>query len=136
MTAQDVPKLNLEESWMYDRFYDCIARNMGPTYIIEEEGVALCAFGAMFEWGNSGACEVWFNLIEKRRVFNLVRIIKRVLPKLVRKHKVTRMQAIVRSGSKANNRFVKFMGFENETPNGMKNKLPNDETAYLYSRCI
>lgn len=136
MNEDDVPKLKLEEPWMYERFIDCFARDLGPAYIVEEGANAMCAFGALFEWGSNGACEVWFNLIEKRRVLNVLRIFKRLLPKLAQRYKVTRMQAIVKCGSIVNNRFMKFLGFENETPNGMKNKLYNGGTAYLYSRCF
>ncbi len=134
MTSSDVPKLKLEEPWMYERFIDCLARDIGPAYIVEEGDIALCAFGALFEWGSQGACEVWFNLIEKRRLFNVARIFRRLLPDLAKRHKVTRMQAIVKCGNGVNSRFMKFLGFENETPNGMKNKLYNGGTAFMYSR--
>ena len=134
MTVDDVPKLRLEEPWMYERFIDCIASGAGPAYIVEEGANALCAFGALFEWGTNGACECWFNLIENRRMFNVSRILKRLILKLARQHKVTRMQAIVKCGSAVNNRFMRFFGFINETPNGMKNKMYNGETAFLYAR--
>jgi hypothetical protein len=134
MTKEDVPKLRLDAPWMYERFIDCIDRDLGPAFIVEEGDNALCAFGALFEWGQHGACEVWFNLIANRRTFNIARIVKRLLPKLARKYQVTRMQALVKCGSAVNNRFMEFMGFVNETPFGMKNKLYNGETAFLYAR--
>jgi len=136
MTGDDVHKLKLEEPWMYERFIDCIARDLGPAFIVEEGANALCAFGALFEWGSHGACEVWFNLIENKRTLNICRIIKRLIVNLAGQYKVTRMQAIVKCGNQVNNRFMRFMGFENETPSGMKNKLYNGETAFLYSRCF
>lgn len=136
MTIEDVPKLKLEETWMYERFQNCLERELGPAFVVEEAGKMLCAYGALFEWGTSGACEVWFNLIEKARTFNIVRIIKRLLPELAKRYGVTRMQAVIQCGVETNRRFMEFMGFENETPNGMKNKLYNGQTAYLYSRCF
>ncbi len=134
MTSEDVPKLKLEEPWMYDRFIDYFARDLGPAYVAEEEGRTLCAFGALFEWGGAGACEVWFNLIDGARSFNIARILKRLLPELASRYNITRMQAIVQCGIRVNKRFMEFMGFANETPNGMKNKLYNGRTAWLYSR--
>ena len=134
MTIEDIPKLKLNEPWMYDRYRNYLDNKIGPAYIIEEDGQALCAFGALFEWGQSGACEVWFNLIEKKRTFNIARIFKRLLVKLAAQYKVTRMQAIVKCDSEVNNRFMKFVGFINETPFGMRNKMPNGQGAYLYSR--
>jgi hypothetical protein len=136
MTTDDVAKLKLQEQWMYDRFYDYLERGIGPAYMVEEQGRALCAFGALFEWGGSGACEVWFNFIERARAFNIVRIFRRLLPELAERHKITRMQAVVQCGTQLNKRFMEFLGFINETPNGMKNKLHNGQTAYLYSRCF
>ena len=134
MTIEDVAKLKLEEPWMSARFLDYFRRELGPAYIVEEAGKALCAFGALFEWAPSGACEVWFNLMDTSRAFNLCRILKRWLPELAKSHGITRMQAIVKCGVETNRRFMEFMGFANETPAGMKNKLYNGQTAYLYSR--
>ena len=136
MTVDDVPKLKLDEDWMYDRYRNYLESRMGPAYVIEEEGQALCAFGALFEWGKTGACEVWFNFIEKKRTFNIARIFKRLIVELAEKYKVTRMQAIVKCDSEINNRFMKFIGFINETPFGMKNKFHNGQGAYTYSRCF
>ena len=134
MTLEDVPKLKLDEEWMYERYEYHLSNKTGPALIAEEDGQALCAFGALFEWGQSGACEVWFNLIARRRTFNVVRILKRLIVELAARHKVTRMQAIVKCDSAVNNRFMRFMGFVNETPGGMKNKLYNGNDAFMYSR--
>ncbi len=136
MALDDVPLLKLDEEWMYERFHNYIECDNGPALVIEEQGQALCAFGIIFEWGLAGACEVWFNLIENKRTFNIARILKRTIEKMVVQHKITRMQAIVRCDSAVNLRFMRFMGFVNETPHGMKNKLPDGHSAFLYSRCF
>lgn len=136
MTIEDVPRLKLDVEWMYERFMNYIKSNNGPAFVIEEQGDALCAFGAVFEWGAGGPCEVWFNLIENKRTFNIARIVKRLIEELAKKYKITRMQAVVRCDSDVNLRFMRFMGFINETPNGMKNKLHDGQNAFLFSRCI
>ncbi len=136
MTLDDVPKLKLDVEWMYDRYRDYLKNNNGPAFVIAEQGRALCAFGAIFEWGRAGACEVWFNLIENKRTFNIARIVKRAIEKLAIQYKVTRMQALVRCDSDVSIRFMRFMGFINETPNGMKSKLHDGQSAYIFSRCI
>lgn len=134
MSIEDVHLLKLEEEWMYDRFINYFECHTGPAYVFEEDGRVLCAFGALFEWGPGGACEVWFNLIANRRTFEIARRIKRMIHRLAEQYQITRMQAIVRSDSEVNNRFMRFLGFVNETPNGMKNKLHDNGTAYLYAR--
>ena len=134
MTLEDVPKLKLDEEWMYERYRNYLECKTGPSFIVEEANQSICAFGALFEWGGGGACEVWYNLIEKKRTFNIARIVKRLIESLATRYKITRMQAIVKCDSKVNNRFMDFMGFINETPFGMKNKLYNGHDAYLYSR--
>lgn len=136
MTLDDVPKLKLDVEWMYERFRNYIECKNGPAFVIEEEGRALCAFGAIFEWGPGGSCEVWFNLIENKRTFNIARIVKRAIDELAVRYEVTRMQAIVRCDSEINLRFLRFMGFINETPDGMKNKLHDGKSAYMFSRCF
>ena len=136
MTIDDVPKLKLDEDWMRDRFITYFKANTGPAFVIEERGKALAAFGALFEWKWGGPCEVWFNLIENRRTFDIVRMFKRLIVGLAGKYEVTRMQAIIKCDSKKNMRWMKFLGFENETPNGMKKKLPDGRDAYLFARCF
>ena len=123
MAIEDVPKLKLDEQWMYERFRYCIENDIGPAWIISESGKALCAFGGLFEWGRSGACEVWLSFIERRRTLGITRLVKRLVTKLATEYNVTRMQAIVRCDSAVNNRFMRFLGFTNETPGGMRNKL-------------
>ena len=134
MTIDDVAKLKLEEDWMYERYRNSFEYDSGHAFVVEEEGRALCAFGGLWEWKSSGACEVWFNLIEKKRTFNIARILKKLIAKYAERYEVKRMQAIVKCDSRVNNRFMAFMGFINETPFGMKNKLYNGQSAYLYSR--
>lgn len=136
MNIDDVPKLKLDETWMYERFGYYLESQIGHAFIIEENGRAICAFGGLFEWGQSGACEVWFNLIEKRRILNICRIVKRLIVELAEKYKVKRMQAIVGCDSEINIRFMRFLGFKNETPGGMKKKLYDGGDAYLYARCF
>lgn len=136
MRVQDVSKLKLDVQWMYDRFRSYIEYENGPAFIVEENGQVLCAFGCVFEWGLEGACEVWFNLIENKRTFNIARVARRTIEPFAARHKITRMQAIVKSDSKINIRFMQFMGFINETPGGMKNKMHDGQSADLYSRCF
>lgn len=136
MKLEDVPLLKLDAEWMYERFRHYIECNNGPAGVFEEKGQVLCAFGAIYEWGIEGACEVWFNLIENRRTFNIARIIKRGIQEFAVRNKITRMQAIIRCDSEVNIRFMRFMGFINETPNGMRSKLHDGKSAYLYSRCV
>lgn len=45
-----------------------------------------------------------------------------------------RIEAIMLGGFTAGERWIKLLGFELETPNGMKAFGPNGETYYLYAR--
>lgn len=136
MTIDDVDKLKLDEPWMYERYRHYIECRIGPAKIIEKEGRALAAFGALFEWKWGGACQIWFNIIEHERTFNVARLLKRRLADLAGRYGITRMEAVVKCDSAVNNRFMKFLGFINETPFGMKKKLFDGRDAYLYSRCF
>ena len=134
MTIDDVPRLKLDEDWMYERYKKYIECQLGPAKMITEEGQALCAFGAIFEWKWGGACQIWFNIIEYKRTFNIARIFKRLLVDLATQYGITRMEAVVRCDNRINNRWMEFLGFENETPCGMKKKLFGGHDAYLYSK--
>jgi hypothetical protein len=134
MTIEDVPLLKLKEEWMYTRFINCFECHTGPAYIMEYGSEPVCAFGALFEWEWGGACEVWFNVIKNVKPFVMLRIMKRLLEQLAKQYKITRMQAIIDCMSPVNKKFIEFLGFRNETPFGMKNKLHNGNTAYMFSR--
>lgn len=134
MTIQDVSKLRLEEEWMYERFRNYFLAGIGPAFIVESEGHSICAFGALFEWGYSGACEVWFNLIERVHTAAAVKIIRRYLSIMAGSFQIKRMQAIVACEQEKNAKFLQFFGFHNETPGGMRHKMYNGGDAYLYAR--
>lgn len=132
MKIEDIPLLKLKAKWMYDRYKDCFEREVGPAWIVENDGKSLCAFGALFEW--EGACEVWFNLINKEHTISIIRLLKRYLVEKAKEYNVRRMQALIGCGSEMNIKFIEKMGFHNETPNRMKNKMYDGSDAYLFAR--
>lgn len=60
----------------------------------------------------------------------LTRIVKRYLSET----KYDRIEAVVRDGFEQGHRWIKLLGFECETPNGMKNWIGSGKNAYLYAR--
>ena len=45
-----------------------------------------------------------------------------------------RIEAFIVDGHSAGHRFIKLLGFTLETPEKMRNVMPNGKDAYLYSR--
>lgn len=133
MTKEDLPMLNLDE-WLIERYCHYIETQIGPSFIMEVNDEPICAFGALFEWGCEGACEVWFKLISNKNQFAMLRIMKKLLERLAKDYKINRMQALIDCNCKVHEKFIKFLGFYNETPCGMKNKMPNGNSAYLFAR--
>ena len=133
MTTEDIPCLKLREKWMYERYYDYL-QTSDSAWIIEDNGEILCAFGALFEWNSTSACEVWYNLIRKDKVFAMIKMLRKFIVNKAKELGIKRMQAVVECSSVTNEKFLKFMGFVNETPFGMKYKLYNGETAFLFAR--
>jgi len=133
MDVKDVPLLRLEEEWMYQRFVQALSSDSSAAFIVEDES-PICAFGALFEWENHDAAEVWFNIIKKTNVYDAIKMIKRSIPLLAKDYQVKRMQAIIQCDKKEHVRFIEFMGFRNETPFGMKKKLYNGKDAYLFAK--
>jgi len=58
----------------------------------------------------------------------------RVAERMFEMHTYCRIEALVAAGFAAGARWMEMLGFELETPNGMKSFGPNGETYMLYAR--
>jgi hypothetical protein len=134
MTIEDVSLLKFDQQWLYEKYrqlYESGAMKVA-WMLRDDNGNPLCAFGALFIW--EGVCEVWFNLISKNNGLTQSRILKRYLEKVRAEHNVKRYYTYVVCNNRIAKKFIEFLGFTNETPNGMKNYLPSGEDVYLYAR--
>lgn len=133
MTIDDIAYLKLQADWMYDRYILYLTAGTGPAWIqLDDNGEPLCAFGAAFLY--DGVCEAWFNLIEKRHVISQVRTVQRFLSEQGKKFNVRRFHATVKCDYDIGRKFIEFLGFKCETPDGMKEYNPDGSDAYMYSR--
>lgn len=146
ITVGDIDSLNLSEQWMRDRYRTYIEADVGPAWIVEDEKGVLCAFGAAVYWngmwcggaeGNvNGLCEVWYILIDKRKILSQMKEIKKHLSEQPKKYGVHRLQAVTKKGFEAGVRLFEFLGFKCETPDGMKKYFPDGATGLLYSKVM
>jgi len=132
MTLDDIPLLNLSEDWMRGRYRMYLAAETGPSWVMEDNGGLLCAFGAAFLW--SGVCEVYFNLIEKRHIISQLRTVKRFLDEQGKKYNVRRFHATVKCDFDIGKKFIEFLGFQCEGK--LRKYNPDGSDAYLYSRIV
>lgn len=145
LTWSDIPKLKLKEPWMEERYKQYIGDGIGPAWIMEDEEGALCSFGAAIYWNNlscgnaekvNGVAEVWFILIDKRKILSQMKEVKKHITEESKNWDVHRLQAITKFDFEEGKRFFEFLGFRCETPNGMKSYFPDGSTALLYSRIL
>lgn len=61
---------------------------------------------------------------------------KRIAEQMMRESGLRRIEAVVLTGFSAGHRWLKMLGFELETPNGMKAFGKNGENFSLYSRIL
>jgi hypothetical protein len=134
MTVEDVGILKVREEWMRQAYQRYLESHNGYAWVLEGEDGPICAFGGAFLWG--GVCEIWFNLICKKHTIAVIRIAKRYLEEQAGKNNVHRLQATTKCDSVVGNKFIKWFGFKNETPDGMKNYNPDGSDAYLYAKII
>jgi hypothetical protein len=134
MTPADIPCLVLEQESLREVYYDYFDEGRGPAWVLEDEAGVIACFGATILW--PGVCEVWFSLIRTDRTIVAIRNIKRFLEEQGKRFGVKRFQSSVNVNNDVSIKFVKFFGFKNETPGGMKCYLPNGDDAYLYSRNV
>ena len=85
----------------------------------------------------------WVGLImtddcKKKGVFGIIAIhtIRDKLEELLKDNNIRRAQAAIRTDFAEAIKMVEFLGFKNETPDGMKYYFPDKSNGYLYSRII
>jgi len=131
MTVSDIPSLKLSEEWMRDRYIPYLESG-SPSYIVENEGRPLCAFGCVLLW--DGVCEVWYNLISREKTISQIRIIKKYLKEQAESLKIRRMQATIKCSSLVGRKFIEAMGFTLEGK--LKKFMPDYSDAFMYARII
>ncbi len=134
LTIEDLPKLRFREEWIVQRYVDYLSTEQFAWMLEDDNGLPVCAFGAAMMW--KGVGEVWFVLINKVETLKMIRFCRRFLREQMKINKVWRLFATVDVGNERAIRFVEWMGFERETPNGMKCYKPDKSDCYLYARVI
>lgn len=113
-TKEDLELMSIEEGLKpnFERYLELFGEYAGT--IEDELGVIFCC-GLNFFWGfNKGVGEVWIKVINKRKLFTIVRIGRRLLYEYAEKLKLWRIQATIRADDKQTLKLTKFMGFEEE----------------------
>ena len=62
--------------------------------------------------------------------------VRRFVDDRIKLYELIRAQAVVKCDFVAANKMIEFLGFENETPDGMENYLPDGSDAYMYAKVI
>lgn len=103
------------------------------------EGNIVAVYWLQVLWEGCG----WVGLImtadcEKKGVFGIITIhtIREKLEELLRDNNIRRAQAAIRTGFTEAIKMIEFLGFKNETPDGMKDYFPDKGDAFLYSRIL
>ena len=146
MTVSDIDALGFDEQWIRTRYKQYIEAGVGPAWFVEDDVGPLCAFGAAIYWNNmwcggveesiSGVCEVWYILITKRKILSQMKALKSYIVEQAGNYGVHRIQAITKKDFGVGARFLEFLGFKCETPEGMEKYFPDGSTALLYSRVL
>jgi hypothetical protein len=75
--------------------------------------------------GDMRGREIWFCKITKAILEDTIGVLG-----------VNRVEAYVHADFTASRKWLRFLGFKNETPEGMKNWGPEGETFYLMARTL
>ncbi len=108
-------------------------------YTVIFEGNIVAVYGLQIIWEGVG----WVGLImtehcEKKGVYGIIAIhaIRDKLEELLKANNIWRVQAAIRPNFTEAIKMIEFLGFKNETPEGMKNYFPDKSDAFLYSRVL
>lgn len=108
--------------------------NYGPAFTIFIEEEPITCGGIILLPCQKG--EAW--LISSKTVLNiklfLYKSIKNYLSSMTKENKLRRVQALCDPSFKKGISLLKHLGFENETPNGMKKFGPNGETMFMFAK--
>ena len=101
------------------------------------EGVIVAVYG--LEVVLEGVGWVWLimtNDCKKDGVFGIIAIhtIRDKLEELLKNNSIRRAQAAIRTDFTEAIKMIEFLGFKNETPEGMKEYFPDRSDGYLYAR--
>ncbi len=105
------------------------------TAIFEDQIVAVYGLQSIWE----GVAWVWLIMTDdckKEGVFGIIAIhaIRDKLEELLKDNNIRRAQARMRPDFTEAIKMIEFLGFKNETPDGMKEYFPDRGDGYLYSR--
>ncbi len=105
------------------------------TAIFEGSIVAVYWLQALWE-GVGWVGLIMTNDCKKKGVFGIIAIhtIRDKLEELLKNNNIWRAQAAIRTGFTEAIKMIEFLGFKNETPDGMKDYFPDKSDAYLYSK--
>ena len=103
----------------------------GEAYSVFVDGVVVSMHGVLNLEGNR-----FFSWsLMSNKTMNYMHFITRHVNSFLNKFKSGRVETIVLTDFKQGHRWVKLLGFKNETPNGME-KYFNDKNYCLYSRVV
>ncbi len=106
---------------------------LGVAGTVVYDGEILCVFGSFDMW--EGVCEVWMlpsKSIERHKLI-FGRLIKQQLNAIEDTKIYHRIQATALN-DEFHNKFFKWLGFERETPNGMKNFTKDKSNYNMWAR--
>ena len=106
---------------------------LGVSGTVIYDGEILCVIGAFDMW--EGVCEVWIlpsKAIERHKLI-FARLIKQQLEALEEVGNYHRIQ-VSALDDEFHNKFFAWLGFDRETPNGMKNFTKNKSNYNMWSK--
>ncbi len=110
-----------------------VLSTMGVSGTVMYDGEILCVIGSFDMW--EGVCEVWVlpsKAIERHKLI-FARLIKQQLEALEEVGNYHRIQVTALNDA-FHNKFFKWLGFNLETPNGMKDFTKNKSNYNMWSR--
>lgn len=124
LKMSDLDVLDLEDKVLFKK---TITEENSYT-VTFEDNIVFCA-GISVLW--DGVAEAWLCIADDSHPVSLVLTARRLLETVLKKHKLVRLQAIVREDNIKARKFVKVLGFEREC---VMEKLNKDRTnGVLYS---
>lgn len=134
--SEHLAELELQDAQYYlrpvlaNKDYADSLKHSGPAYTVLDGGKPVACIGVV-EY-HPGRAQAWalMGFDARKNLFAITRRVKQWLDST----KYARIETTVDGPFKQGHRWAKMLGFECETPAGMKRYAPNGLPAYLYGR--
>ena len=127
---------DVDDLRMTDCFAKLFRKNVNTVYssTATKDGKVIFCTGGTPLW--KGVLEIWMSVVDRSNPTGIVLAARKIMIDTIAKHRLTRIQAVVRADNPQARRFMGLLGFKCETPDGLRKFNEDGTDSYMYSLVV